>query len=71
MAKNIPSNENQRLATKNTYPARLSVKMEGQIKSFPGKRSLKEYTSIKPALQEMIRDCFKERKEKRKREEHR
>ena len=32
------------------YPARLSIKIEGQIKSFPDKRSLKEYTSPKPAL---------------------
>ena len=31
------------------YPARLSIKIEGQIKSFPDKRSLKEYTSTKPA----------------------
>ena len=36
-------------------PARLSVKMEGQIRSFPDKRSLKEYTSSKPALQEMLK----------------
>ena len=53
------------------YPARLSIKIAGQIKSSPDKRSLKEYTSTKPALQEMLRDCFKERKEKRKRQEHR
>ena len=32
------------------YPAKLSIKMEGQIRSFPDKRSLKEYTSSKPAL---------------------
>ena len=37
------------------YPARLSIKIEGQIKSFPDKRSLKEYTSSKPALQEMLK----------------
>ena len=36
------------------YPARLSIKMEGQIRSFLDKRSLKEYTSSKPALQEML-----------------
>ena len=53
------------------YPARLLIKIEGQMKSFPGKRRLKEYTSTKPALQEMLRDCFKERKEKRKTEENR
>ena len=37
------------------YPARLSIKIEGQIKNFPDKRSLKEYTSTKPALQEMLK----------------
>ena len=55
MAKNIPSNDNQRLATRLLYPARLSIKIEGQIKSFPEKQSLKEYTSMKPALQEMLK----------------
>ena len=53
------------------YPAMLSIKIEGQIKSFPDERSLKEYTSTKPALQEMLKGLLKERKEKRKREEHR
>ena len=52
------------------YQARLSIKIEGQIKIFPDKRSLKEYNSTKPDFQEMLRGCFKERKEKRKREEH-
>ena len=37
------------------YPERLSIKIEGHIKSFPDKRSLKEYTSTKPALQEMLK----------------
>ena len=37
------------------YPARLSIKIKGQIRSFPDKRSLKEYTSTKPALQEMLK----------------
>ena len=37
------------------YPARLLIKIEGQIKSFPDKRSLKEYTSSKPVLQEMLK----------------
>ena len=37
------------------YPARLSIKLEGQIRSFPDKRSLKEYTSTKPAMQEMLK----------------
>ena len=44
------------------YPTRLSIKIEGQkkkiegqIRSFPDKRSLKEYTSTKPALQDMLK----------------
>ena len=37
------------------YPARLSFKMEGEIRSFPDKRRLKEYTSTKPAMQDMLR----------------
>ena len=36
------------------YPARLSIKMEGR-KSFPNKRSLKEYTFSKPALTQMLK----------------
>ena len=36
-------------------PARLSIKMEGKIRSFQGKRRLKEYTSTKPALQDMLK----------------
>ena len=56
MAKNIPSDENQRgLQPRLLYPARLSIKIEGQIKNFPDKRSLKEYTSTKPLLQDMLK----------------
>ena len=46
---------NRGLQPRLLYPARLSIKIEGQIKSFPDKRSLKEYTSTKPALQEMLK----------------
>ena len=53
--KNIPSNENQRPATKTNVPARLSIKREGQIRSFPDKINLKEYTSTKAPLQEMLK----------------
>ena len=45
----------QVMRTTGLYPARLSIKIESQIKSFPDKRSLKEYTSTKPALQEMLK----------------
>ena len=37
------------------YPVRLLIKIEGQIRSFPDKRSLREYTSSKPTLQEILK----------------
>ena len=43
------------LQPRRLYRARLSIKIEGQVKSFPDKRSLKEYSSTKPALQEMLK----------------
>ena len=39
MAKHIPRNENQRPATKTTLPTRFSIKIVGQIRSFPEKKS--------------------------------
>ena len=38
---------NRGLQPRLLYPARLSIKIEGQIRSFPDKRGLKEYTSTK------------------------
>ena len=37
------------------YPARLLMKKKGKIRSFPDKRRLKEYTSTKPAFQDMLK----------------
>ena len=62
MAKNIPSNENQRPATKATLPSK-ALKIEGQIRSFPDKRGLKEYTSTKPAWQDMLERLLEEDEE--------
>ena len=39
------------------YPARLSFRI-GEIKSFPDKQKLKEFVTIKPALQEILRGTF-------------
>ena len=46
------------------YPARLSIKIEGQIRSFPAKISKKEYTSNKPVLQEMLNGLLYEKEVK-------
>ena len=36
------------------YPAKLSFRIKGQIKSFPDKKKLKEFTTTKPLLYEML-----------------
>ena len=38
------------------YPARISVKYEREIKSFTDKQKLKEFSTTKPALQQMLKD---------------
>ena len=50
------------LQPRTLYPARFLIKVEGKIRRFPDKRRLKEYTSTKPALQYMLKDCFKKKK---------
>ena len=37
------------------YPAKLSFRIEGQIKSFPDKKKLKEYILTKPLVYEMLK----------------
>ena len=37
------------------YPARLSFRIEGEIKSLQDRQKLKEYATKKPALQEILR----------------
>ena len=36
------------------YPARISFKYEGEIKSFTHKQKLREFSTTKPALQQML-----------------
>ena len=37
------------------YPARLTFKMDGEIKSFQDQQGLKDYATTKPILQEILR----------------
>ena len=37
------------------YPARLSLRIKGEIKSFQDRQKLKGYVIMKPALQEILR----------------
>ena len=40
------------------YPARLSFRFEGEVKNFIEEQKLKEFTTKKPALQEMLKGLF-------------
>ena len=40
------------------YPARISFKYEGEIKSFTDKQKLREFSTTKPALEQMLKDLL-------------
>ena len=40
------------------HPARISFKYEGEIKSFTDKQTLREFSTTKPALQQMLKDLL-------------
>ena len=40
------------------YPARISFRDQGEIKSFTDKQKLREFSTTKPALQQMLKDIL-------------
>ena len=48
------------------YPARLSFKFEGEMKSFS---ELKEFVTTKPVLQDILKGLLQEEKKKQEEEE--
>ena len=40
------------------YPARISFRYEGELKSFTDKQKLREFSTTKPALQQMLNDLL-------------
>ena len=44
------------------YPARISFKIDGEIKSFSDKQKLSEFSTIKPALQQILNGLIQSRK---------
>ena len=40
------------------YPARISFRYAGEIKSFTDKQKLREFSTTKPALQQMLKDLL-------------
>ena len=55
MAGCILSIERGKSTTKITVPARISVKIDGEIKSFSDKQNLREFSTTKPALEQMLK----------------
>ena len=54
---NIMMKENN-LQPRLLYPARISFKYEGEIKSFTDKQKLREFSTTKPALQQILKDIL-------------
>ena len=40
------------------YPAKLSFRFDGEIKSFPDKHKLREFSTTKSALEQMLKDLL-------------
>ena len=40
------------------YPARISFRYEGKFKSFTDKQKLRDFSTTKPALQQMLKDLL-------------
>ena len=40
------------------YPARISFRYERELRSFTDKQNLREFSTTKPALQQMLKDLF-------------
>ena len=49
------------LLSKTTYLARLSFRFDGQIKSFSDKQKLTEFSTTKPALQQMLKNFSRQK----------
>ena len=48
----VPKGKN--LQPRLLYPARISFKIDGEIKSFSDKQKLREFSTTKPGLQQML-----------------
>ena len=40
------------------YPARITFRFDGEIKSFTDKQKLREFSTTKPALQQMLKELL-------------
>ena len=46
------------LQTRILHPARVSFKFDGEIKSFPDKQKLREFSNTKPDLQKILKELL-------------
>uniref|UniRef100_A0A8D1ZGM8 L1 transposable element RRM domain-containing protein n=2 Tax=Sus scrofa TaxID=9823 RepID=A0A8D1ZGM8_PIG len=49
------------------YPARLSFRFEGEIRTFTDKQKLREFSNTKPTLQQILKELLQAEKSKRRR----
>ena len=56
------------LQPKSLYPARISLKIDGEIKSFSEKLKLREFRTTKPALQQMLKGLNSQEIQEKKKE---
>ena len=63
LARNIQSHVRQGPTARIACPAKLSFRIEGQIKSFPDKKILKEFMITKPILYEMLKGLILEKED--------
>ena len=48
------------------YPARISFRFDSEIKTFTDKQKLREFSTTKPALQQMLKKLLSGRHKRRK-----
>ena len=58
----VPKGKN--LQSRILHPARISFKIEGEIKNFSNKQKLEEYSKMKPILKEILKGFSKMKKKK-------
>ena len=58
MADLLKAMKGKELQPKLLYPARISFRFEGEIKSFTEKQKLREFNTTKPAFQQMLKDLL-------------
>ena len=59
--------KNNDLQPRLLYPAKLSFKIEGEIKSLQDKEKLKEFITTKPVIQEMLKGLLQEEEGEKRR----